>query len=449
MVTHNDCILVRWQVENVKAVELNYVGVVGMGEQAVCGAYPRLEITLPDDSRVDYDFPRHVLLHDKHFYVALFGVPLTLSLIGIFSGIGKRQLQALWRGLLWSATSLGRSALLARVTYLLAAALLSGVVLAIFFAVSNDAHQFHPEILSGDFQKPYLYRTLAPTTVRTVAALLPNEIALAVARLPIIEPTLTTSYEWQPERASLYLVNLAMHYGALLLFAPAMASFLSAFFGQVTSAVLSLLALALLPYLFHYYTWVYDFPNLALFTFALGLLVRARWRLFIPVYVLACLSKETASLLTIVYFFYYFRRLTWRRYLSLFVLQVLIFAGIRLMLVYLLRDMPGSFFYFTIDENLAIFREQWSSLTGLACLGMIGLMSLLLLLHWRAKPAFLRAGISIGVVLGIMGVLVGIITEWRIYYEFYPVGFALCACSLKTELVSPPKASLTAPSSPI
>src|SRR4030067_2989914 len=67
------------------------------------------------------------------------------------------------------------------------------------------------------------------------------------------------------------------------------------------SDFLPILAVIFLPAFFKYYTYLYDFPILFLFTLSLLLLIREKPIPFLLVFILATLNKETSILLAILF----------------------------------------------------------------------------------------------------------------------------------------------------
>ena len=64
-----------------------------------------------------------------------------------------------------------------------------------------------------------------------------------------------------------------------------------------------------LPVTFCGKVYLYDFPQLLLFTLGLGFLYQRKWAWFYAVYVLACLNKETSVLLGVVFAVWMGRRI--------------------------------------------------------------------------------------------------------------------------------------------
>jgi len=83
-------------------------------------------------------------------------------------------------------------------------------------------------------------------------------------------------------------------------------------------------------------TWqmvhVYDMPVMALWALALLLMVRRQWAWFWPVFILACLAKETAALMVLVFVAVALGRMDHRRLLGMAGGLAVIWGVIRLAL---------------------------------------------------------------------------------------------------------------------
>jgi hypothetical protein len=162
----------------------------------------------------------------------------------------------------------------------------------------------------------------------------------------------------------------------------------------------------------------------------LYLLWKQRWTWFLPLFVLACLNKETAILLVVVYGIHYLRRLESGRYAALLVAQVVIYAVVKLGLTYVFRGNRGVFVEFhAIDHGLATLLRTYRFSTFLTFVGGC----FLIFYDWKRKPEFLRTGFvwTLGPLL-VLGFFLGYWDEWRGYYEAYPLALALSAHTVKS-----------------
>jgi hypothetical protein len=317
-------------------------------------------------------------------------------------------------------------------------------VLAVFLhpdpwhnGINKYKHAYFDEMVAGTASKPFVYRALFPTTIRVVSKLTPEGGRQDLARRIKGSQTLSGMFQslgWQWQYAHEYLVAAGIMYVCFVLFAYFVGRFVlesvditrSAFNISLTE---SISLLGLIPF-FRYNSFIYDPPQLFLFTMCLYLLWRQKWRAYIPVFVLACLNKETAVLLPLVFGVHYARRLNRGRYMALVLAQVTIFAVVKTGLTYLFRANPGPFVPFhLLDHGIGTLLQTYRFTAFLALL----LGGLLVFYGWKRKPAFLRTGFvwTLGPLLA-LGFILGYWDEWRGYYEAYPLALALSAWTLKS-----------------
>ena len=163
-------------------------------------------------------------------------------------------------------------------------------------------------------------------------------------------------------------------------------------------------------------TWqmvhVYDMPVMALWTLALLLMVRRRWAWLCPVFILACLAKETAALMVLVFAAVAWGRMERRKLFGMAGGLAAIWVVIRLALVYLFIGHGGQ----DIQPNLPY------QLPYLPIYAVITLAVGLVL--WRsrgAQPEALRRAVLILPVFAGLYLVGGIPGEVRVFAELFPV----------------------------
>ena len=164
----------------------------------------------------------------------------------------------------------------------------------------------------------------------------------------------------------------------------------------------------------------YDMSTAFLFTLGLGLLARNKFFAFYFLYPLACLNRETTFLMTLIFVVYFFRRINLRSLIKGIVYQVFIYIVIRLCLMAVFADVPGSPFLFRATEHMREFINlPWETLEFL---GGVTLIVWLCLRNWEKKPLFLRtAFIILAPLLMMMFILFGWGFEIRVFVEIYAV----------------------------
>lgn len=324
-----------------------------------------------------------------------------------------------------------------KAAYIILLAMVSGWILLIFLkpeplsvGINQHDRSRFLDMVEGKAYKPYVYRTLLPTTTRVVAALTPEQVANALAATVENNPFLRGAFarfRWETAAAYPYLVA-----GLLMLL-----SFMG--FAHYTSrlslrvcgidetyrmrSLLAVAALLCLPPFFRYTAYPYDPPQLFLFTLALYLLASQRVLAFALAFGLCCLNKETAVLLILVFAFTSRKQMPRQRYLAVLFGLVAWYLLIRALLVYTFRSNPGSLVEFhLLDHNLRLLVSEWSFSDLVTCLVLSGLV----FARWREKPEFLKVSfLAVFVPLVVLSLFLGYLNEWRGYYEAYPLAFAL------------------------
>jgi hypothetical protein len=196
-----------------------------------------------------------------------------------------------------------------------------------------------------------------------------------------------------------------------------------------------LATLGLIPFFTHGY--VYDLTVLFLFTLELALLAHFRWWLFLLIFPLVCLNKETAFLLTLVFAVYFWRdgRLSRGRYLEALVFQGVVFVTIKLGLTWIFRNNPGAAMAFHLSRHLRVYRQN--PILTLAYGSFLALLTFLTFYRWSEKPKLLLSGTLMSIPLSFLYLLGGWPFELRVFYEVYPVVFLLCAHSVALGLGFP------------
>lgn len=310
---------------------------------------------------------------------------------------------------------------------MLGLALSAGCVLYIFLhsqSINHYERAKFADMVYGKAYKPFVQRVLLPTAVRAVSSVIPSRTKVAISRewgnVEFVKQEFS-ALNWEKEYLAEYAIATMLMYLSLIGFIFSIRYLFEGVFQAPNKLIVlaQFLALLCLPTLFTYTNYLYDFPTLFLFTLGLGLMVRARWGLYLALFFIACLNKETTILLTMIFAIHFFPRVALNRgtYIRLIVSQLLIFAVIKSALHIIFRANPGSAVEFHLDHNITIITEYYHLSTFMVWLAL----ALLLLYQWPAKPLFLRHGILIMIPLLALTFFLGYLDELRDYYEAYPI----------------------------
>lgn len=286
-------------------------------------------------------------------------------------------------------------------------------------------------MVHGTASKPYVYRTLLPTTVRVINAAIPSGSRESIRQSMLNRNVINEfvrEHQWNPQYLIEYSIAIVLMFLSLVGFAFAIRYFFRSVFeaSDRFTDLATIIALLGLPPLFVYFDYVYDFTTLFLISLGFALMVRRKWQLYLPVFFIACINKETTILLTMVFAIHFFstKRMARALFGKLLLIQLGIFVAIRLLLMYQFRNNPGGAVEFhLIDKNFQLLLESYSLTTALTWF----IVGLLIFYDWPQRPVFLKHGLWIAVPLLITTMFFGFLDELRDYYEVYPIVILLIA----------------------
>lgn len=321
---------------------------------------------------------------------------------------------------------------LARWVHGVLVAMLALIVMC-FFLSSSGLNRHAPanfvDMVEGRAARPYVYRTLVPTMVRLVSSVFPDSAHTSVTHAAQTTRLKHLVSEWNiPAEAFLeFVLAFAFMYLSLIGFLFALRALAGAVFELPRSFArkIQLIALLLLPPMFCYSSFLYDFSSLLLFTLGLNLMVRQRWPAYFGVLAAASINKETAILLPFVFGLYFLprRQLLNGRFWPMLSAQIALWLLIKLGIDFVFRDNPGDVvehhFY---NHNLGLI-HPYSIGTAFACL----LLAMLMGVRWAQTPRFLRTALWVLPVLVGLTLFLGYLDELRDYYEAFPVVVLLIA----------------------
>lgn len=281
-----------------------------------------------------------------------------------------------------------------------------------------------PEMVYGTAWKPFTYRTLLPTSARIISELIPEGIHKSITEK--VESNhfsvlVLEKLKWESEYITEYLVAMFLMYLSLLGFVYAFRKL----FNEIYSSskwfinIISIVMLFALPPMFQYYSYVYDFPTLFLFTLGLLFLKQRNWSYFLILFFIACFNKETTILLTLVFVIHNYKdsSISKKLYTQLIAAQLAIFLMVKILLYFIFLNNAGGFVEFhLIDRNYLIFNGYSLAVFVVMLIIFLGIFS-----RWNEKPKFLKDALWIAIPLIILTFFLGFLDELRDYYEVFPV----------------------------
>jgi hypothetical protein len=320
------------------------------------------------------------------------------------------------------------------IIYYLSTAVIAGCVLIIFVifpGINDNTPSMFGDTIYGKAHKPYVYRTLLPSSVRVLSAVVPNSVRVSLTNKienNISLKKLFIKLKWERELAVEYSIAMILMFFSLWGFSIAARYLFRMFFETSSwySYSVSILALIGLPAMFRYTSFVYDFPLLFLYTLGLIFLYKQDWKLFLILYLTGCVNKETTILLTLVFYIYYKQILKAGLFRKLLVAQLGIFVLVKITLYFIFSNNAGGFVEFhLIDHNLRL-------LTGYDITLLTSLLGIILLIFykWDEKPEYLRKTLAAFIPLVLLTFFLGYIDELRDYYEVYPTVILMISYSI-------------------
>jgi len=314
-----------------------------------------------------------------------------------------------------------------KVIYRSIIAIISLYVLVAFVKLPNIngyERAMFSEMVYGTAWKPFVYRTLLPTTVRLISEVIPKSIHDRVSEKVETSKSLMLvleKFKWESEYITEYIIAMIAMYFSLLGFVYVFRKLYDEIYASPLwfKNLISIIMLLALPTMFQYYSYLYDFPTLLLFTLGLLLLSQRKWNYFLVLFFIACFNKETIILLTMIFAINFYKddKVKRKLYYQLIAVQLIIFGMVKILLYTLFINNPGGFVEFhLIDRNYLLFNGY--SLTTFVVLVIIILS---IFSNWNKKPKFLKDALWISVPLFGLTLFLGFFDELRDYYEVFPV----------------------------
>ncbi|MCI5066230.1 hypothetical protein MRY87_10940 [bacterium] len=279
-------------------------------------------------------------------------------------------------------------------------------------------------MVEGVGDKPFVMRTLIPTTSRILA--LPISIPARerlLAEEPLIQQFATSFLLKDPRHFPELFIALLLSYLSLLFTLLTLAALARQLLPASREQALLVIpvATAVIPLLFHEgLHYLYDLPALFFATAAMALLVKRSYLLYYCCFSVALFNKETAALF-LIFFFASERKVDSRRATAL---HLLLHASLTLLIKGILEGVywnnPGGAVENHFHENIETI---WSAAHAFSFANAaIALLSFVLLSSFfTEKHSFLRRSLVLLPVVGAAYIYGGVWGEIRVFYECLPI----------------------------
>jgi hypothetical protein len=284
-----------------------------------------------------------------------------------------------------------------------------------------------PAMVAGTAHRPYVYRALVPLVVRGLDGTLPAEARSAADSVVARSAFLSRSLRWEPAYGTWYALVFLLHWISLVVFGYAVRRLIHASYDAPPASEVAggAAAIVLVAIHFGYQNFVYDFPQLALFSLAVAAVAQRRWAVYYAAFALGTINKETTVLLAAI-----FAATQWRRYSSRALAvhlasQLAIAAAVLLALHAAYHGNPGTPLEFHLDHNLHYVPRTRQIVHDVIYWGFW----IVALWSWRRQKSLAAAALVVGAVLVGTTLFFGYLGEYRDYYEVFPL---LCVLAFGT-----------------
>ncbi len=276
-----------------------------------------------------------------------------------------------------------------------------------------------PAMMEGTADRPYVYRVLMPLISKSMARIIPEWFVGLSQKAPDTLKTMINSLS-QGVYIRDAILAVSLMYLSLVGFIFAEGTLLKEleYSDDAQRAIPMLLAILILP-LTMYHGYIYDLPQLFLFTLGLIFLLRRQWPLYLPLLILATLNKETSIFLVVIFALYFFRSLDRKTYIILLAAQTIIYLVVHGWFMYLYRNNPGDILVWTL--NLHITQYTKYPITFLVTLFFFGGILFMVFKGWRSKPFFLRISFIVFFMMLVLFFVGGREMEFRVFIDILPI----------------------------
>jgi hypothetical protein len=315
-------------------------------------------------------------------------------------------------------------------------------------AFHNHSRVTLHNMVYGTAHRPFVYRALVPLTIRVLATYTPETIRSKIEHQ--WQETdrfrnLTMANGFAQGNEVEYVYMLIILYFSLIGIALVMRRMLFLFYPRSTlfADFAPVILLLILPIFISYF--LYDFPNLFLFSLCMLLLFEKKWVYLYLLFPAACLCKETALLIPLTLAITQGKQAFRIAMFSRFTVLCLIWFGVMILTHNIYADNPGSTLEFhLLNYNLPalVSPKSWFQFDPFFLPRGFNIVLLALLIGlaaygWKHKPLLLKKAVWIAVPIFCLSLFYGVIDEMRVYYEVLAVAFPLMAGGILA-LYAPP-----------
>lgn len=296
-------------------------------------------------------------------------------------------------------------------------------------------------MVDGYAAKPFVYRQLVPGLVRSANAVTPPDIrdgfndameyfqsAKEFETLRVYMPWLTYAF---PNKQTFYkrFLTSAVIFTFLIGYMAFIFLLARALYPGQGAVALFAPIFAIVAFTSFGYQWqyIYDISCLCLSAACMYFMYTQRFRLYMFAFLLSCLNKETAIFSLILFSIWHIHRLPGRKFLVLFVAQLVIYAFVRVGLSIAYLDNSGVF----LENNVPlVLKDDILAMSDLHKAIAFAVMWFLFTFRWNEKPLFLKRALWLLPFMYVAYVFYGFPNEYRVFFDVHTPLVLLAAHTL-------------------
>lgn len=282
-------------------------------------------------------------------------------------------------------------------------------------------------MIDGTAARPFVLRTLVPSTIRFIRDLLPGTLKDNIKAY--FAPKMWYPFYLKTDRAVDYLIALIIIFLLFFGFSLVLKSIAKHFYRDepFLQHISFFAGMLIIPLCFNYGHFVYDAGTLCLFALGVLLVIKERVLLMLLFFPLLVLNKETSVLLILIFIAFQYKKMPVVKMTVISSIMGIVWLVIRAYILKIYANNPGSVAEFHLfDHNLVLFYSKPG--VALYFLVAVAVIGSLIFSDWKSKNPFLRKGFLIILLpLFTLSLFFGYMDELRQFYEAAPFAALLMA----------------------
>ena len=285
-------------------------------------------------------------------------------------------------------------------------------------------------MVDGYASKPFIYRQLVPIMIRSVDAVTPpalregvnawiDSVKYDAAYVPIRD-YIPWFLETFPLKITHYkrLVGSVIILGFLVGYMAGIYCLGRAMFPDRPAVALFAPVFAVIAFSSFGYQWqyIYDIPCLCLSTACFYFMYKQRFRMYLLVFFLSVINKETAIFSLVFFTIWHWNRLGSRKFALLWALQCAIYISVKIVISMLYMNNPG--FFLEQNMQLVLARDLLGE-SNINRIVIFAAMWFMLTHHWQDKPLFLKQALLVLPLLYVAYFFYGYPHEYRVFFDLH------------------------------